>query len=366
MDLQAVTYGGQSMTKVIERETQEGSNRAYVVAYILDESGIDNATSDTFSPSWSSTPDRVGYSSVFLQNVDQGDPTGPSDSYGHNSNRTISTSALSTTDGDMVILAGTAGNTGSYSVRNGFTKAIELSISSADGVTGWKSADGSSETPSIRHNNPKRQVIVGFVTKAAESDDLTGIEGELLIAAVVTDRDTESSLSPPAGEGWTEINLDDYYGYVTMGVWWKLAEASESPNHRFTWSSSQQAYAWMMRFTGHHPTVPINASSATGGNRRLPTSPSVTTTVENAVILRVGGFDDDDIRVDDPRLSGHTAITMDESNSGNGTTSGAAGYMEQSAIGDSGTAYFSLRRSEQYRAVTIAIAPSGSGGAMRP
>ena len=63
----------------------------------------------------------------------------------------------------MVIVSGTAGNAKSYSVRNGFTEAIELPISSADGVAGYKSADGSWEEPEINHNDPKRQVIIGFV-----------------------------------------------------------------------------------------------------------------------------------------------------------------------------------------------------------
>ena len=53
--------------------------------------------------------------------------------------------------------------------------------------------------------------------------------GNLLIAAVVTDGSTESSLSPPGGEGWTGLFLDDYNNDLTLGVWWKLADASESP-----------------------------------------------------------------------------------------------------------------------------------------
>ncbi len=165
MSLDSVTYGGQSMTKVIEKEIQEGSDRAYVVAYILDENGIAAASGNTFSPSWSSTPDQVGYSSVFLANVDQADPTGADSSKSDKSKSTIKTSNLATNDGDMVILAATAGNTGSYSVKNGFTEAIELSITSADGVAGYKQATGASERPKITHSNPYRQVLIGFVVQ---------------------------------------------------------------------------------------------------------------------------------------------------------------------------------------------------------
>ncbi len=312
MSLNSVTYGGQPMTKVIERETQESSRRAYVVAYVLNEAGISAATGDTFSPSWSSDPDRVGYSSVFLASVDQSDPVGASDSDGSNSDSTISTGALSTDEGDMVIVAGTAGNTGSYSVGGGFTEAIELSITSADGVAGYKTADGSSETPSITHSNPQRQVIIGFVVQINEGG-IEGIEGDLLIAAVATDGST--TISPPSG--WTEISQGSYGSAVTLGAWWKLASASESSSYQFTWSGGQQAYGWMMRFTGHNPTNPINAWSVGSGGETgsTPTSPAVNATVGGCLVLRLGAFDNDDITEDDPGLSGHTAITMDKSSS---------------------------------------------------
>jgi hypothetical protein len=185
-------------------------------------------------------------------------------------------------------------------------------------------------------------------------------EGDLLIAAVVTDDD--ETISPPAGEGWSEI--DQGYGYwnVTLGVWWKLADASESPTHQFTWGTNQQAYGWMMRFTGHDQAAPIDAVQVLDGDAiPSPPSPAVTTTVANTIILRIGGFDDDDINVDDTGLAGHTDITMDRSGTGNGTCSGGAAYKQQSAIGDSGASTFSLTGWEQYRTVTIAIAPDAGG-----
>ncbi|MEW5994422.1 MAG: type II secretion system protein, partial [Candidatus Zixiibacteriota bacterium] len=130
-------------------------------------------------------------------------------------------------------------------------------------------------------------------------------QGDLLIAAVVTDGNTSGTLAPPGGEGWTEIDIGQQSGAVTLGVWWKLADASESPSHQFTWSGGgQESYAWIMRFTGHDPTSPINASATNGGSSGSPTCPSVTTTVANTMIVRIGGFDDDDINVDNTGLSG--------------------------------------------------------------
>ena len=79
------------------------------------------------------------------------------------------------------------------------------------------------------------------------------------------------------------------------------------------------------------------------------------------LILRLGAFDDDYINEDNPGLSGHTAITMDKSGTGSKTVSGGAGYVQQTAIGDSGTSTFTLTAAEESRTVTIAIAPDPAG-----
>ena len=139
-----------------------------------------------------------------------------------------------------------------------------------------------------------------------------------------------------------------------------MAGGGEPSSYDFTWSGNQEAYGWVMRFTGHDPSTPINDWDVltTGSGQTVnPVSPEVTTTVDNAMILRLAGFDDDDINIGDPGLPGHTAITMDESGSGSGTASGGAGYVEQLTAGPSGTSTFTLTREEQTVAVTIAIAP---------
>jgi type II secretory pathway pseudopilin PulG len=139
--------------------------------------------------------------------------------------------------------------------------------------------------------------------------------GDLLIAAVATDGDTSGVIASPGG--WTLIDRGAYNGEVTLAAWWKIAGASEPASYQFTWwGSSKDAYGWIMRFTGHDPTNPIHNQSANGqGDTNTPTSPAVTTTVNDCLILRLGAFDDDGIVVDSPGLPGHTAITMDESHS---------------------------------------------------
>ena len=180
--------------------------------------------------------------------------------------------------------------------------------------------------------------------------------GDLLIAAVATDGNNTSSLAPPAG--WNVINVADRGGQVTFGVWWKLAGASESGTYTFSWSSGERAYGWIMRFTGHDPANPINVDTNDTGSAASPSSPSVTSTVDNTLILRLGGFDDDDISAGDPGLSGHTAINMGDSGNGNSTASGGSGYVLQPTAGASDTSSFTLSANEDYVTVTLAIAPA--------
>ena len=167
MELSSVSYGGQPMTMIGERNVGTGG-RAYVVAYILDEAGIAAATGDIFTPTWT-LPRYItpAYSSVFLENVDQAVLIGDIDSNGTTNSNTLATGALYTHPGDLVVVAGTCGNAGTYSVDNDFTEALELSIQWADGVVGYKPAIGLAETPSITHSNANRQVIIGFVVRAA-------------------------------------------------------------------------------------------------------------------------------------------------------------------------------------------------------
>ena len=168
VSLNSVSYGGQAMTKVIEQSANTGYV-AYTAVFILNEAGIAAASGNTFSASWSPSPaQNPGYSSVFLTGVNQSTPVGSSD--GNSSTvSSVSTSALPTSAGDMVVLAATCGNTGTYSTANGFTEAIELGITSSDGIAGYLAASGTEETPAVTHSSVNRQSLVGLVVRAGSS-----------------------------------------------------------------------------------------------------------------------------------------------------------------------------------------------------
>jgi len=202
-----------------------------------------------------------------------------------------------------------------------------------DGVRIYNRVLSSAEITQL-YNNLKYR---GF-GEAKASSDTTSLavpiptstsSGDLLIAAVATDGDTSSSIAAPVGQGWTLIDRGANTA-VTLGAWYKIAGSSEPASHTFTWTGSEQAYGWMMRFTGQD-TDPIEDYTAGDYTSSTPSSPSVTTAADNSIVLRLGAFDDDDITLDNPALlSGHTTITADESASG---TTGLVGYwnMDESS-----------------------------------
>jgi GH35 family endo-1,4-beta-xylanase len=171
--LNSVTYGGQLMTKIKDESIGTGYS-ANVAAFILGETGIEAATSGTFSPSWSTTPGAAKYTSVFIQNVNQTTLVGATDSASTTSSNPIVTDALSTNDGDMVFVAATCGNLNSYTLNNGFIEGFDEQFGDATtggtGVAGYKAATGVAETPSATYGaSINRQVIIGFVVNAYDA-----------------------------------------------------------------------------------------------------------------------------------------------------------------------------------------------------
>ncbi len=183
------------------------------------------------------------------------------------------------------------------------------------------------------------------------------VAGDLLIVAMALDGNPDA-LAPPAG--WNLLVLEEIASRVRLGVWWKIATAAEGSSYNFTWISKQQAYGWVMRFTGHDPAMPINSFAFNMGSSSTPTTPTVATTVDNTMILRIGAFDDDDITVDVSGMSGHTTITMDESSSSPGSSSGGAAYAYQGWADATDTADFTLIKNRNFVTTTIAIAPEPS------
>ncbi len=188
-NLLSVTYGGQEMTKIYEISVIGMSYGNNVAAFILTESGIAAATSDTFIPSWSVTPDVTAYNSVFVKNVDQTEPIFASDGDGTASgNDPLYTDPVATNDGDMVILGATCGNLGSYTLENNFIEVIDQQFGNSSiggtAAAGYKAATGVSETPKADFSGSvDRQCIIGFVLKAGPASWLPATPNGLFAIA---------------------------------------------------------------------------------------------------------------------------------------------------------------------------------------
>lgn len=87
--------------------------------------------------------------------------------------------------------------------------------------------------------------------------------GDLLVAAVGTTGNTSSSLA--AAAGWTPLHSEALGDYLTIGVWYRIADGSEEPTMLASWSTSEDACGWMMRISGVNAASPISSSELTEG-----------------------------------------------------------------------------------------------------
>ncbi len=215
--------------------------------------------------------------------------------------------------------------------------------------------------PYIRTSQPT-VVFEGF-SEERQSSPATSItvgtpadtrNGDLLIAAVVYDG--EKGFHDPA-EWSSLVEAESDNKRVSLAVWWRIAGTTEPVSHTFSWDPSEQAYGWIMRFRGHDLSSPIDATLVDFGIESSPTAPDAATSLDNCLVLRIGGFDRHDIYTDDAGMTSHTTITMDQSSTLAAAVSGGAAYSLQPTSGNTGTAQFALSAAQEFVVATIAIAP---------
>jgi len=177
-------------------------------------------------------------------------------------------------------------------------------------------------------------------------------DGELYIAQIAIDDDISFSTIP---SGWMEIE-NGYRGGlgpdVRFATYWKIGSSEPAT---YTWSSSLSVL-WIgaiHRISGFDLNNPIHASDVSTGESANPTSPSVNTTIDNCLILRMFGADDDKAITDWP--SGTTPIFQDDL--GFDSVMSAAAYHNQTLAGITGTAQFTMSAADRWVAITIAIKP---------
>jgi hypothetical protein len=165
----SVTWGGQNLTPAVDAGVSEGYTANTGIWY-LKEADIASASGTSFSVTWNASPSRTpAYSSVFLSGVNQSTPIGGTATGSSTANGTVTITAapqLQVLTGELDIFSATNGGSGTYSVKNGFTEAIEFSPQSADACVGYKAGSGQYEEAEVEHSKANRQVITSCVIQA--------------------------------------------------------------------------------------------------------------------------------------------------------------------------------------------------------
>ncbi|MEM7538796.1 MAG: SdrD B-like domain-containing protein [Chloroflexota bacterium] len=219
--------------------------------------------------------------------------------------------------------------------------------------------------PSVAH--AQTAPTFGSVATAVDGGSPTGVTinqptgtatNDLLLAAIATDSGDET-ISAPAG--WTQIDQGNSGATgtsdISFALFYKLATASEPASYTFSWAGGEDVSAAILRYVGVDASNPIHASASAIGSSYTPTAPSVTTTEEGTLVVRIFASDDDESPVLVP--TGHTGRVDIESNSGSGGESTlAVADVTQNVVGATGTGVFDLdgtTSNEKWRAVTVVL-----------
>ncbi|MFX0059321.1 MAG: hypothetical protein ACFE8J_13580, partial [Candidatus Heimdallarchaeota archaeon] len=179
-------------------------------------------------------------------------------------------------------------------------------------------------------------------------------DGDLYIAQIAMDDDVPFASTP---NGWTEIENGIRGGYgaidVRFATYWKIGN-SEPTTYRWNCSTPRLWIGAIHRISGFDTNNPIHMSGLYTGESAYPVAPSVTTTVDNCLILRMFGADDNNVYSyywpygTSPIFQEHCGFDT--------VMSAAASYIKTTA-GFTGNAQFRMSYSSRWVGITIAIAP---------
>ncbi|MCK4447174.1 MAG: hypothetical protein KAW56_08830, partial [Candidatus Marinimicrobia bacterium] len=187
------------------------------------------------------------------------------------------------------------------------------------------------------------------------------VSGDLLIGFLSSDGGGETHLPP---SGWNVIynNVSESSSKQTFSLWWRVATGTEGSSFTFQCTSSSEAlYAWVIRISGAHQTDPIHKKNIYSGDSLNTIHIAVTTEVDDCLMVWAFGADHGDVTIDGGWQYNETNITVDKSDTGNGSCSGGCAWENQVDAGDSGAGRCDLTGIEEWVAVTIAIQPPAGG-----
>ena len=178
-------------------------------------------------------------------------------------------------------------------------------------------------------------------------------DGDLYIAQILMEDDEAFNSAP---SGWTVIENKNQVGDgsdIRFAAFWKIG-SSEPANYTWSTDLSVRWIGAIHRIINFDDKSPIERSSIDRDISVNPIAPSVVTTSDGCLILRMFGADDDNA-VSTYWPNGTTPIFKDDC--GSDSVMSAAAYHTQSIKGFSGPAQFTMGGANKWVAITIAIAP---------
>lgn len=178
--------------------------------------------------------------------------------------------------------------------------------------------------------------------------------GELLIACFAIENNVTTSLTGPVG--WSPIEISHENDMITLGVWWKLATDAEPATYTWTWGQAAQPVGLIMRISNQYAGNPLTSFVGNGGTSETPECSETDTTRDNSMVLRIGAFHADKLTGSGQTgVAGHTDVYME---SGDRHCTLGAAYEIQTVAGATGAAEFELTMPEEYRTLTLVVAPN--------
>jgi hypothetical protein len=156
----------------------------------------------------------------------------------------------------------------------------------------------------------------------------------------------------PAPSGWTMIA--EAHSSANGHMFYRVADGTEPASYTFTWGDSRNAQAVMMRYTGIDTSSPIGASSFDSSSFPHPSAPSVTTTVDDSIVVRFLS------QTDNP--SAIPSGTTQRFNNFNTILLSVVDSVQASA-GSTGTATWTNSNYGSWVAMTVVLQPDSGGGA---
>jgi hypothetical protein len=194
-------------------------------------------------------------------------------------------------------------------------------------------------------------------TNTQEDDFMIAI----LVSTLTSDADGSTMSSAPSGWTLEHDYTQNIFGYSGQHVYiyWKVAGASEPSSYTWTWTDSCGWAAQIATFRGVDTGSPIHAEGSVNQETSLsPMSPSVTTTVDNAMIWTYDMCDGAQIPFTGGAPGGTTWIDRTEiTDPGNGLGISTA-YFVQASAGATGNQDWTLDANEENSGQQYALKPA--------